>query len=730
VIRLTSLLLLTLALWGPVQAQESSVDSGSAIFQSECARCHVQADIEMRITNDWLGRPASELYEAIKATMPAETPGSLSDQQYVDVTAYTMRMAGSSPPAGALSLADLDHVTIRQRAAADDIDYYPWTHFNSDPYATRYAPLSQINADNVHELEIAWRWSAANYGPRPENIYVTEPLMIGGRLFATAGATRNVVAIDAGTGENLWMYRPQEGERFDQAPRRNSGKGLAYWSDGEREVIFMVTPGYHLVALDADTGLPIPDFGNNGMLDLHEGLRLSPDRDDIDITLTFPPTVVDDVVVVGAAHMVSMRPPHAHNVKGDIRAYSATTGEHLWTFKTIPEEGEYGYDTWLEGSAEYTGNAGVWTAMSFDQELGLVYLPVESATGDRYGGDRPGDNLFSGSVVAVDYRTGEMQWYFQHLRHDIWDYDTPSAPILADLPDGRKVLVQLTKQSFAYVLDRETGEPIWEMEERPVPQTDVPGEWTPATQPFPARPPAYDRQGFGEDDLINFTPEILEMAREAIQPFRVGPLYQPPSVINAEDGTIGTLSLPGTLGGSNWEGAAYDPETGMLYIPSRTDVAVLALVPGGSVSTVDWIQGPARPPTVQDLPIVRPPWGRITKMNLSEGEIEWWIANADTPEYVENHPLLEGVELPRTGIPTRAGLLLTESLLFAGEGQGGGPYFRAHDKGTGEIIHEMMLPAAQTGTPMTYVHNGRQYIVMAISGSGVEPAIIALALPD
>ncbi len=710
-------------------AQESSVSDGSAVFQSQCARCHVQAEIEMRLRNDWDGRSAEELFEAIQTTMPADTPGVLDEQAYLDVTAFVMDLGNAQTLTGVVSREDLSRINVAVGGDDDGqgVDF-PWTHFNGDPSATRYSPLEQINADNAGELEIAWQWSAANFGPRPESTYVTEPLMVNGTLYATAGATRNVVAIDPTSGQTLWMYRPREGDRFDESPRKNSGKGLAYWTDGEQEVIYYVTPGYYLVALDAETGEPVDSFGENGKLDLHEGLRVSEDRDDVDITLTFPPTIIDNVIVVGAAHTVSMRPPYPYNVKGDIRAYDAHTGSHLWTFKTIPEEGEKGYETWQDGSAEYTGNGGVWTAMSFDEELGLVYLPVESATGDRYGGDRPGNNLFTSSVVAVDYRTGEYRWHFQHIRHDIWDYDTPSAPVLADLPDGRKVLAQMTKQSFAYVLDRETGEPIWDMVDTPVPQTDVPGEWTADTQPFPTAPPAYDRQGFGEEDLVDFTPEILERAREAIRPYRTGPLFEPASVTT--DDNRGTLSLPGTLGGSNWEGSAYDPETGMLYVPSRTDVAVLALVPGGDVSTVDWIQGPARAPTVDGIPIVKPLWGRITAIDLNEGDLEWQVANADTPEDIRNHPLLEGVDIERTGIPTRAGLLLTRSLLFAGEGQGGNPVFRAHDKATGEIVAEIELPASQTGTPMTYMIDDQQYIVMAVSGRGTTPSLVALTLPD
>ncbi|MDO9477540.1 MAG: PQQ-binding-like beta-propeller repeat protein [Pseudohongiella sp.] len=711
------------------QAQNASAERGATLFQSECARCHVQADIEMRISMNWLGKPANELHQKIMSTMPAETPGSLSPDQYLDLTAYVLQMAATTGSIENLSLAQLADFTIDKGEAAEGPDYLPWTNINGGLNANRYSPLEQINASNVKDLQIAWRWKADNFGPRPEGLNVTSPIMVDGVLYATAGTTRNVVAIDAESGQTLWMWRPIEGERFEGSPRKNSGKGVAYWTDGEQKVIFVVTPGYFMAALDANTGLPVESFADGGILDLTLGLRLSPVRDDLDVTLTFPPTIVGDVIVVGAAHQVSMRPPHADNIKGDVRAFDARTGELLWTHRNIPGPGDKGYETWLNDSALTTGNGGVWTAMSADPELGLIYLPVEAGTGDRYGGDRPGNNLFTTSIVALDYRTGEYKWHFQHIHHDIWDYDTPSTPILADLPDGKKVLVQLTKQAFAFVLDRTTGEPIWEIKERAVPQTDVPGEWTSPTQPHPTKPPAYDRQGVSDADLVNFTPEILAKAREAVKPYRMGEFFAPPSLANAADGTAGTLSLPGTLGGSNWEGGAYDPDTGMLYIPSRTEVAVLSLVPGAEFSTVDWIQGPARTPNVDGLPIIAPPWGRITAMNINTGDIDWTMANADTPPGVKNHPLLQGVDIPRTGIPTRAGLLVTKSLLFAGEGQGGNPVFRAHDKTTGEILAEIALPASQTGLPMTYTQNGKQYIVMAVSGNG--PAeIIALTLPN
>src|SRR5690606_14023090 len=454
-----------------------------------------------------------------------------------------------------------------------------WPVYGGSLYAQHYSPLAQIDAANVGKLRGALRWSAANYGPRPEARTETTPLMIGGVLYATAGVTRNIVAVDAATGETLWMWRPNEGERFDRAPRKLSGRGVAHWSDGQGDDrIITVTPGFHLVALDAHTGLPAQGFGKDGIVDMYPFLR-GP-KDNIEIGSTSPPLVVGDVIVVGPAHGVGARPNSRTQIKGDVRGFDARTGKLLWTFHTVPERGEPGYDTWLDGSAEYTGNAGVWAPMAADPELGLVYLPVEAPTSDMYGGHRHGENLYGNSVVALNAKTGERVWHFQQIHHDIWDWDNPTSPILLDVTvDGRpvKAVVQLTKQAFAYAFNRETGEPLWPIEERPVPQTDVPGEWTSPTQPFPTKPAAYDRQGFTEDDLVDFTPEIKAAALEAVKDLRLGPMFNPPSLRDAADGTRGTLLLPNFGGGTNWEGGAADPETGMLYVGSITNPAVFSV---------------------------------------------------------------------------------------------------------------------------------------------------------
>ena len=475
-------------------------------------------------------------------------------------------------------------------------------------------------------------------------------------------------------------------------------------------------------------GLPDEEFGAGGVVDLTAGLRRADGRN-LDVGLNAPPLVVGDVIVVGSAHAVSFRPPSKRNVKGDVRGFDARTGKLLWTFHTIPEPDEPGYETWLNGSAAYTGNASVWAPMSGDADLGLVFLPVESATGDQYGGDRHGANLYANSLIALDVRNGEMRWYYQMIHHDIWDWDTPTAPILADLPDGRKLVAQPTKQSWVYVFDRLTGEPIWPIPERDVPQTDVPGEWTSPTQPFPSRPAPFDRQGTAREDFIDYTPEIRNEVDKILSSYRIGPIYTPPSVKDAADGTIGTLMLPFSTGGANFEGSGYDPGSGVLFVPSQTRISVMALEHDPEASDIRFIAAGRAIPKVFDLPIVKPPWGRITAIDLTTGEHLWSIANGDTPPHVAANPALAGVDLPRTGVPTRAGIVVTDSLLFAGEGFGGGPVFRAHDKKTGEIIAEISIPASQSSAPVSYRINGRQFIAMHVADRKTPAKLIALALP-
>ncbi len=609
-----------------------------------------------------------------------------------------------------------------------------WPNIHASTSANRYSPLEQINAENVADLEVAWTFNTENFGPTTDFVNPSTPLEIDGVLYTNVGTTRNVVALDATNGQVLWVFRYQEGDRFDEAPRKGAGRGVAYWTDGDEARVLDVSPGYQLVSLDAKTGIPDPDFGVDGIVDLYIGVRNGDDPRYAypDIGISAPPFIMNDVIIVGAAHRTGGRPRSKFNTKGDIRGFDVHTGELLWTFHTIPAQGEYGYESWLTGN-DITGNSGVWAAISGDPERGHVYLPIEDPTGDYYGGDRHGDNLYSSGIVAVDVQTGERQWHYQFIHHDIWDWDVPSPPIIADLPNGREVVMSVTKQAWIYTFDRNTGEPIWPIVEEAVPAGDVPGEWYSDTQPFPTRPAPFDRQGFTEADLIDFTPEVRALALESIEGFRLSPtIYTPPSTQDAPDGTRGLLSLPSSTGGSNWESSALDPETGIVYVPSRTQLQVLSLAKNPE-SDIDLSQAfGVRPPRVQGLDIVKPPYGRVTAIDMNSGDHLWWIANADTPDRIKNHALLEGVDLPRTGIPTRAGVLVTKTLLFVFEGTGGpgaSPVFRAVNKETGDIVAEIELPDNQTGLPLTYEHDGKQYLAVYVGGSGSPARLIAMALP-
>jgi len=613
-----------------------------------------------------------------------------------------------------------------------------WRSYGGELGSTRYSPLDQINRDNVKDLKVAWTWKSDNFGGR-EFKSETTPLFVNGVLYFTAGDRRAVVAVDGGTGDTLWMYRTDEGERYRQAPRRNSGRGVAYWTDGQDERIFAILPGFHLVALNAKTGVPVPAFGENGSVDLFKQLDLDFKGDPTGhIGNSSPPMVSHDVVIVGPALRPGGR-TDKENVKGDVLAFDVRTGKRLWVFHTIPRKGEPGSETWL-GGADFTGNAGVWGPFSIDEELGYVYLNIEDATNDAYGGSRPGANLFSSSLVCVDIKTGKMIWYYQLVHHDIWDYDMPPHPILLNLTVGGrpvKAVVQLTKQAFAYVFDRTNGKPVWPIVERPVKASDVPGEWTAPTQPFPTKPPAFDRQGITTDDLIDFTPALRQQALQAIEGFRIGPIYTPPSLANAPDKTKGTIVLPGFGGGANWESGAADPETGFVYVGSHTSPTLAGLAQpdpnAENFVTSDYAMGGGPGvPRIQGLPLLKPPYGRITAYDMNKGEIAWMIANGDTPPVIKNNPALAGVNIPRTGSDSRAVLLVTKTLLFAGEGGTGQSSFRALDKKTGATVWETNNPIGPVQSlPMTYLHNGRQYIVFASGNSGTQTpaALVAYWIP-
>ena len=635
-----------------------------------------------------------------------------------------------------------------------------WRTYGGDLGNTRYSPLDQINASNFSKLQVAWRFNTANLGPRPEFNFEATPLMVGGVVYTVAGARRDVVALDATNGEMLWMHTEKEGARGDAAPRRLSGRGLAYWSNGREERILYVTPGYRLIALDAKTGLMIPSFGKGGVVDLKMDDDQQIDLIIGEVGLHAAPTVAGDTIIVGAAHLAGGTPKSKTNVKGYVRGFDVKTGKRLWIFHTIPKPGEFGYDTWENDSADYTGNTGVWAQISVDEELGLVYLPVELPTGDYYGGHRPGNGLFGESIVAVDLKTGQRKWHYQLVHHGIWDWDIPCAPILVDFTlNGRivKAVAQPTKQSILYVFDRATGQPIWPIEERPVPQGDVPGEKYSPTQPMPTKPPAYGRTGTSIDELIDFTPELRAEAVKLASRYKLGPLFTP-AVVSKIDGPLATLVAGCCQGGTGWPGGSYDPQTHMLYAFTWGAVNPLGLLPPqGGRSDMNYISGIARPAapegaarpadaggeapgpglTVQGLPLFKPPYGSISAINLDKGELAWKVAHGETPDNVRNHPALKGLTIPRTGRGGLVGVLTTSTLVIAGERgtftdeQGkNGAMLRAYDKATGKEVGAVFMPTGQTGSPMTYMANGKQYIVIAIGGPGYPGELLAFALPN
>jgi quinoprotein glucose dehydrogenase len=665
------------------------------------------------------------------------------------VARLALRIAGVVALIGAIAVTVAARAPQQSSAAGD----WEWRTYGADLANTRYAPLDQIDASNFDKLQVAWRFKTDNLGPRPETNFQATPLMVGGVLYATAGSRRAVVAIDAATGEMLWMHAENEGKRADAAARLLSGRGVAYWSDGGDARILYVTQGYRLVALDAKTGTRVPSFGRDGIVDLKLDDDQQMDLETGEIGWQAAPVVAGDTVIIGAAHKEGSVPKSRRNEKGYVRGFDVRTGKRRWIFHTIPQRGEFGYETWENGSAEYTGNAGVWTQISVDEQLGLAYLPVEAPTGDYYGGHRPGNNLFGESLVAVDLKTGQRKWHYQFIHHGLWDWDLPCAPVLADVTiDGRlrRIAAQPSKQGWLYVLDRETGEPIWPIVERPVPQSTVPGEKTSPTQPFPTKPPAFDRQGLTIDDLIDFTPALRAGAIEVASRFNLAPMFTPPITSQYEGGPLANLMLPQPTGGANWPGASYDPDLKFVYIYSKTDLLPVGLVPGEPAgSDMDFVRGLARNPnpsaqpggrsvatTVQGLPLIKPPYGRITAIDLTKGEIAWQVAHGETPDDIRNHPALKGLAIPRTGRAGRIGTLTTRSLVIAGEGGTftladgrRGAMLRAYDKRTGADAGAVYMPAPQSGSPMTYRLNGEQYIVLAISAPTFPGELIAFKLP-
>ena len=758
--------------------------AGEKIYFDKCATCHggdlggierAPALAGSAFVESWQGRDLRRLRDRLE-TMPPTAPGSLSDADAASLMAFLLR--ASDMPAGLAAMptdrAELARITFdRGRAGAVSAapavaaaappasrsspqptgPSFEWLTYGANLASHRYSPADQITKDNFNRLQIAWRLKTDFLGPAPDTLYSATPLMVGRVLYTTAGMRRAAIALNAATGEMLWMHTEDEGRRGDNAIRNGAGRGLAYWASGDgadRRIVY-VTPGYRLLALDARTGVPIPAFGRSGAVDLKLENDQDLDLDTGEIGLNATPLIVGDVIVVGAAHRPGTAPRTMKNAKGFVRGYDVRTGRRLWIFHTIPKQGEFGYDTWLEGSAEYNGNTGAWAQMSADPELGLVFVPTEMATGDYYGGHRPGDTLFADSIVALDVKTGQRKWHYQSVHHDVWDWDLPCAPMLFDLRlNGRtvKALAQPTKSAFLFVLNRETGQPIWPIEERPVPQSDVPKEHTSPTQPIPTRPAPFDRQGVTENDLIDLTPALKAEALDVVKRYKMGPLFTPP-VASRLDGPLGTLQLPSDVGGANWPGGSMDSETNFLYIHSHTTVFVSGLVPGNPSQTdMAYVGGQARAAgapagrgrggaNVQGLPLIKPPYDRITAYDMNTGDIVWQKTHSSTPDDIRNHPALQGLTLPRLGQPGRTfiGVLTTKNLMIAGEGgvhtnEAGRrvALLRAYDKRTGEDAGAVEMPAKQTGSPMSYQIDGKQYVVLAVSGNdGAE--LLAFALP-
>lgn len=649
-----------------------------------------------------------------------------------------------------------------------------WPAYGGDLGNTKYSPLDQITRDNFGALKVAWRWKSADgflsktvpgggelwtnskfifeelnredprrwregAPPFVANFKAT-PIMVGGKLYLNTPTSAGA-AIDGRSGETIWIYNPKSYEKGTTTmSARWNQRGVAYWSDGKEERIFWGTGEGYLVAVDAKTGHPVPGFGQNGRVDLMNELpqALRGSRDWLN-ALTYsvqsPPIVVRDTVVTPAS--ISSYNNRKEQIAGWTRGWDARTGRLKWAFRTVPWPGEVGNETWENGSWEYGGKVSGWTIFSADEELGYLYLPLNTAAPDYYGGHRLGDNLFAESLVCLDVETGKRVWHYQFVHHGLWDYDPPAAPNLLDITvNGQRIkaVAQVTKQGFVFTFDRVTGRPIWPIEERPVPQSDVPGERTSPTQPFPTKPAPIEYQGVSLDDLADFTPAIRAMAEKVVKSFRIGPLFTPPSVV-VRGGNQGTLARPGAGGGANWSGAAVDPETGMLYVPSRNAFSTFRLqapVPEQK-SNLRYMEarGDVPPLMPEGLPLFKPPYSRMTAIDMNRGEHVWMTPLGDG-KALRNHPMLKGLNLPPLGgDSTLSGPLLTKTLLVSALSSGGttdGPRLVARDKTTGRELASVDLPGVAIGTPMTYMIDGRQYIALTVSGAPV-PELVAFTLP-
>jgi quinoprotein glucose dehydrogenase len=683
--------------------------------------------------------------------------------------------------------------------------YGEWRHWGADQWSTRYSPLAQVTAANFDSLAVQWEWKGGAFGK--DEYYRTTPLYANGRLFTVASTRRVAAALDPETGETLWMYRLNEGIRWQKAPRQFAGRGLSYWTDGRAERVLLVTPGYHLVSLDAKTGRPDPLFGKNGVVDLMQGLgyplvplavddsgpliisdaapyrqaRPGETWDPVkktgadgtvgilgQIAASSPAMVVGNVLVVGNSSIHGYYPIRASNPPGTIRGFDIRTGRLLWKFNLVPQPGEFGAETWKNGSKQGTkgvGKTDAWAPYAADEALGLVYIPVGMPLMDEYGGHRPGDNLYGNSLVALDVKTGTRRWHFQMVHHDIWDYDTPMAPNIMDVTiDGkpRKIIAQPTKQGWLYVFDRVTGQPIWPMPETKVLASGVPGEQASPTQPIPSKPAPYTQQGLLESDLIDYTPAIRDSALVLARRCRMGPYYIPPAAADGRDssGYKCAWYAPGASGGVNIDGGAtIDPETGRIFVASISGMSTATLLKDpcsefdysspasncgllGALPTPAGYQKPenvgfagrASGSMIGGISIVKPKqFGGITAYDMNTGDKAWWTPNAGFIRQTSRDPLFAGVTLPPLPGRGQAQAMTTKTLVIYGTGRSGGlpgeaPALYALDKATGKQVGKVEIPAKTTAAPMTFQHKGRQYIVFA-TGAEENTSLVALALP-